>query len=222
MDGVGFTPESAKRISDAVKGWEAFQPSLGVGGVQRRDSSKIVRVKLDDDISATDPVSGKMQRRKSDFSDWEDTAIEINNIYAIDSDHATAAAGDYIWVINQGNHWCEVQTSGGCPPANQKWVILLGGLPSGGTCSVSLDGSGTSGTTTDLPFNVDAATIQGELESLTGVGAGNVAVTGTRFNFIVEFLGDLANLPVTLTVDPTNLTGSGVFGTQFQLQAANA
>lgn len=111
---------------------------------------------------------------------------------------------------------------GGCPAANQIWTILLGGLPSGGTFTVSLTGSGTTGTTSSLAFNIDAATIQSELESLTGVGSGNVTVVGTRFNFQVAFVGDLAHLPVTLTVNPANLTGSGVFGTQFQLQAAHA
>ena len=139
MDGVGFTPESAKRIGDAVKGWEAFQPSTGAGGFQRRDASKIIRVKLDDDISATDPVSGKMQRRKADFSDWEDTAITINNIYAIDSDHATAVAGDYIWVINQGNHWCEVQTDSGSSGTGS--VSGTGAIASGGCCSAAVSAS---------------------------------------------------------------------------------
>ena len=221
MDGVGFTPESAKRIGDAVKGWEAFQPSLGAGGVQRRDASKIIRVKLDDDISATDPVSGKMQRRKSDFSGWEDTAIEINNIYAIDSDHATAAAGDYIWVINQGNHWCEVQTGGGgCPPANQIWCVPLIGYPTGGTFTISITTSGTF-TTSAMAFNIVPADVQTEIESLSGF-SGNVSVTGSRFNHVIEFINDLQHTPITLTADGQDLLGYGIHVPQYQIQVGRA
>ena len=214
MDGVGFTPESAKRISDAVKGWEAFQPSLGVGGVQRRDSSKIVRVKLDDDISATDPVSGKMQRRKSDFSDWEDTAIEINNIYAIDSDHATAAAGDYIWVINQGNHWCEVQTSGGdCPPRNAIWTIILGGLPTSGSVDMSIHGTVLSA----VAYNESVSGLQSLIDA-TALN-GNVIVSGSAFNFVLEFVNGLGSQPITdVYVTAVNLKGQASFATQFLTQ----
>lgn len=72
-------------------------------------------------------------------------------------------------------------------------------------------------TTGNLPFNVNAATIQSALEGLASVGAGNVTVTGTAAttttagNFVVLFTGPAAGSS-TLTGTRVDLTAGGIWG----------
>jgi hypothetical protein len=80
----------------------------------------------------------------------------------------------------------------------------------GGTFALRFVGQ----TTVALPFDATAAAVDGALEALTTVGAGNVTVTGGPGDgagsrpYAIEFGGDFAgaNAP-TLTTDATSLTG---------------
>ena len=67
-----------------------------------------------------------------------------------------------------------------------------------------------SGTTASIPFNASAATVQSALEGISGVGAGNVSVSGPdggpwRITFIGSFSGTSAP---RLVADDRGLTGS--------------
>jgi hypothetical protein len=50
--------------------------------------------------------------------------------------------------------------------------------------------------TAPLPATATASAVQTALQSLTGIGSGNVAVTGTPGNYVVKFQGALANTNV--------------------------
>ncbi len=85
---------------------------------------------------------------------------------------------------------------------NEEQTITLASC-SGGTFALEFGEE----TTDPIAHNADAATIQSELEALTGIGAGNVTVSGTG-PWVVEFIGDLKSTNVSLiTVDGSNLTG---------------
>ncbi|WP_292980981.1 hypothetical protein [Mycobacterium sp.] len=77
----------------------------------------------------------------------------------------------------------------------------------GGTFTLTFGGK----TTTAIPWNANAATVQAALEALSSVGAGNVTVTGTAgatfvlSNFRVVF----ANVSGPLTGSAANLDGVG-------------
>jgi hypothetical protein len=75
--------------------------------------------------------------------------------------------------------------------------------------------------TADIAHNASASTVQGELESLSTIGAGNVRVTGVSFTdgFLVEFINALGNQPVELlagqssfnpAIVPSSIDVSGV------------
>jgi hypothetical protein len=79
----------------------------------------------------------------------------------------------------------------------------------GGTYKIKIGGYATS----DLAYNVDAATVQAVLQGLMSVGSGNIGVSGGALNtstpFTVTFQGELANTPFPmLEVVTTSLTGS--------------
>ena len=85
--------------------------------------------------------------------------------------------------------------------------------------SPSLSGGGsrseeitTSETTTAIPYNASSSEVQQALESLAGIGAGNVSVTGTAGGpWTVEFKGPLlsdTDVP-QLSADPAALTPAG-------------
>jgi hypothetical protein len=61
-----------------------------------------------------------------------------------------------------------------------------------------------SGTTLDLPYDAGSAEVQQALENISGVGAGNVKVTGGGFlddGFVVSFIGELAGENIAVTVN---------------------
>jgi len=109
---------------------------------------------------------------------------------------------------------------GGCPAANQIWCVPLIGYPTGGTFTISIVTSGTF-TTSAMAFNIVPADVQTEIESLSGF-SGNVSVTGSRFNHVIEFINDLQHTPITLTADGQNLLGYGIHVPQYQIQVGRA
>lgn len=102
-------------------------------------------------------------------------------------------------------------------PADEVQSIALGGATAG-DARFSLDFEGVTGyggsVTTDATLT--AAEVQTALEAARGIGAGNVAVTGSAGGpFAVTFQNELAkaNLPL-LTVDDNSTGGTGVVVTQ--------
>jgi hypothetical protein len=81
-------------------------------------------------------------------------------------------------------------------------TITITGSPTGGTWTATYKGQ----TTSALPYNASAATVQSALAGLSTIGTGNVAVTGNAGGpYAVKFQGDLA------ATDTTAITVSGSF-----------
>lgn len=81
-------------------------------------------------------------------------------------------------------------------------------LPTGGTLTVTW----ATHTTSALAFNITASGLQTAIAGLTGVGVGNVLVTGGPLNsgepFVVTFIGSLGYAPQTaITASAASLTG---------------
>jgi hypothetical protein len=78
--------------------------------------------------------------------------------------------------------------------ANEVQSVSLSPVPAGGSFTLSFAGS----TTGSLNFNASAAQIDSALESLPGLGAGTVNITGSGTSFAVEFVGARArkNVPM--------------------------
>jgi NHL repeat len=78
-------------------------------------------------------------------------------------------------------------------PTNEKEIVTIGGAPTGGTFSLTFttpNPSPSSATATAIPFNATAAEVQGKLEALSNIGAGNIAVSGSAGGpYTVEFTG---------------------------------
>jgi hypothetical protein len=90
----------------------------------------------------------------------------------------------------------------------------FGGQVSGGTYTITFDGS----TTGALAFDADAATVEAALEALASVAGDNVTVTGGPPNgagaaMVIEFINALGNQNVpVITIDNSSLTGAGLVG----------
>ena len=84
--------------------------------------------------------------------------------------------------------------------------LSIGGSPTGGTFTLTFNGH----TTGNIAYNANAngsSSIQSALAALTGVGTGNVAVTGNGGIFTVRFMGSLAGLAEPLITSASSLTG---------------
>ena len=91
-------------------------------------------------------------------------------------------------------------------PRNEVQTISLTGSPTGGSFTLSFQGVNTA----DLPYNVNAETLQGELESLVSIGANNVQVSDSGGgSWAVEFTGawQQSDVQGLLVGNGTNLTG---------------
>lgn len=69
-------------------------------------------------------------------------------------------------------------------------------------------------TSGSIAAGASTATVQTALQAITGVGAGNVLVTGASPNYQIQFTGALAANSIALTITPTGgtatVTGNGV------------
>lgn len=72
----------------------------------------------------------------------------------------------------------------------------------GGTFTLTLD----TETTSALAYNAAPADVQAALEALTGVGSGNVTVTGSAGDYTATFASSLGDLP-QMTADGSSLEG---------------
>ncbi len=88
-----------------------------------------------------------------------------------------------------------------------------------GTYDLTVTAHSTSKTALLVPYNLSADDLQGVLESLSNIGVGDVHVTAGpvvagQHNYIVEFIGTLANTNITpMTISSTNLAGGTHTGT---------
>lgn len=92
-------------------------------------------------------------------------------------------------------------------PAGDNHVqrVTISGATSG-TFSLSFQGDSTI----DLPYNASATAVQSALESLSGIGSGNVSVSGA---YDITFKGSLKNQTVSLMgLDTSSLGGSSITG----------
>lgn len=91
------------------------------------------------------------------------------------------------------------------PAVNEVQTVALTGAPTGGTFTLSYDSEDSD------PISVTAApaVVEQAVEQITGVGVGNVSVTGTAGGpWAVTFVNDLGDTDVVLMeADDTGLTG---------------
>jgi len=89
---------------------------------------------------------------------------------------------------------------------NELQNLAFSAVPDSGNFTLTFD----TKTTTALPFNATAASIEAALEALTNIGAGNVSVSGNFANdFLIEFTGTLAATDVAeITVASSLLIGA--------------
>ena len=98
-------------------------------------------------------------------------------------------------------------------PPKQSEVQRLIVEAQGGTFKLALASQETS----ELDFNASAAEVQGALEALTGIGAGNVTVSGgpggdAAHPYFIAFGGEKANVDIAqLAVSTAELTGDHPF-----------
>lgn len=102
------------------------------------------------------------------------------------------------------------QSWGNLTNAQQTLQIgLTGGVPSGGTFTLTFGGQ----TTSALAYNASAATISAALQALSSIGAGNVSCTGGGINshpVVVNFISALGNAAqAAITANGAGLTPAG-------------
>ena len=81
--------------------------------------------------------------------------------------------------------------------------VEIGGDPYLGTWSITIGGS----TSSAISVDADTADIITAIEGITGIGAGNVVVTGSVLDFTIQFDSSLGNVG-TAVIDVANLTGA--------------
>lgn len=105
-------------------------------------------------------------------------------------------------------------TEGSAAATNEVQTITVNSAPTGGTFTVTFSGQ----TTAANAYNVAAATLQTNLEALSTVGVGNIAVTragsgtlASPYVYTCTFQGTLAGVDVSaMTASAASLTGSAV------------
>lgn len=92
-------------------------------------------------------------------------------------------------------------------PQNEQQTLLLEHGPTGGTFTLTFRGQTTAG----IAYNADAAAITSALEALSNIGSGDVEVTGSFPQFLIEFQGALEHTDHPLmTGSAAGLTGSSI------------
>jgi len=81
--------------------------------------------------------------------------------------------------------------------------VEIDGDPYLGTWSVTIGGN----TSAAISVDADTADITTAIEGITGIGAGNVVVTGSVLDFTIQFDSSLGNVG-TAVIDVANLTGA--------------
>jgi hypothetical protein len=128
------------------------------------------------------------------------TTVEIDTVAALTNDSTIVPVGARFSIAgvatpNDGVFTVTDQN------ANQQYTLLIEDA-TGGNYDLVVDGEAVD----DVAYNADAAALETAIEGV--VGAGNVQVTGSA-PFLIEFIGDLEGEAIVVTLDDTDLTGSG-------------
>jgi len=81
--------------------------------------------------------------------------------------------------------------------------VEIDGDPYLGTWAITIGGN----TSSAIAVDASLADITTAIEGITGIGAGNVTVTGSSLDFTIQFASSLGNVG-TATIDVANLTGA--------------
>ena len=91
------------------------------------------------------------------------------------------------------------------------YILIAPGSPTGGTYTLSVYDTDDVllGTTSALAYNASTTAIDTALEAISGVGSGNITVSGTNLagGFTITFGGSIAASRFSIRVDGANLTG---------------
>lgn len=91
------------------------------------------------------------------------------------------------------------------------YILIAPGSPTGGTYTLSVYDTDDVllGTTSALAYNASTTAIDTALEAISGIGSGNITVSGTNLagGFTITFGGSIAASRFSIRVDGTNLTG---------------
>ena len=129
------------------------------------------------------------------------------------------AANTYTGQTNINNGVVNVQNATGLGLVTGSVVVNTGavgavqylnftGSPTGGTFTLSFNGTNTSPITYSSTFSVLKANILAALTALPGIGSGNVGISGAISSVVVTFLGSLAaSSQLSLAVVTNALTG---------------
>lgn len=107
--------------------------------------------------------------------------------------------GDWVLVWSKVNHAVSV-VAPHISSANA-WPITV--TATGGTYTVTIN----SNTSSSISYNAPIATIKAALEGISGVGSGNVDVTGTSSSYTITMMGTLAVSTNTISLGVGSLTG---------------
>ncbi|MHC4551158.1 MAG: flagellar filament capping protein FliD [Planctomycetota bacterium] len=173
-------------------------------------------------IVLTDTTSGasSLEISLSFSSDSGDATLDLPTMTVAEEGGSTAATLTEANAVFDAATFTETQNAknakiriDGFPAGSQdevQTISITGGTPTTGTFKLSLDGE----TTGALAYNATAADIQSALESLSGVEAGDVIVSGTNLaagDITVQFAGNLAETDIDkMSVSDTGTMDAGV------------
>lgn len=193
--------------------WRAIPAGMVVGSIMNLTISNKTLAATATDTSVSAIVARWISLRQStNFPEWQEVTmtpyIDALGIIRglkmtgpsdgtpIDVTQSTTAAPITVVVTTIQN---------GSAGKNNIQRIALQNTPTGGTFTLNYNGSVTAA----IAYNASNATIQTALEGLTGIGAGNVTVTGATGLWYAEFISARAQTQMNLLVgDGASLTGS--------------
>jgi hypothetical protein len=117
----------------------------------------------------------------------------------------TGAGNAYLSILNGNAHWVKATNSADNTVVGIyvcAYLVTLNGPPTGGTFTISYNGTATSAIT----YNATAATVQSALQAIAGMPANNVTVTGNAGGpYTITFIV----WPTSVLTAASSLTGTG-------------
>lgn len=189
-------PQDVDFNSIAPNKWDSLSPTANNG--LRGSAARWQSVKFDLDLATgggldqCSPAIGYNTKGKGD--------LKLNSLEAITN-------GKFIDPCDAEVLIEEITTGA---VENAQYSLALPGAM-GGNWTITVIVNGRSRTIT-VAYNINADTLKNRLEQIDTIEVGNVTVEGqgkSTSPFIIRFINELAGLPIELTADGTNLTGSG-------------
>lgn len=153
-------------------------------------------------LDVTGPAGGPW---KIIVRDGQGPALNATDSIVVDDANIYSAPGV---LTDAGSAALAVVSAASLSGISEKQSLAIIGGPTGGTYTISFEGSTTAG----IAYNAAAATVQTAFVGLASVGAGNCAVSGsgtTGDPFIFTFQSTLASINVNpITADASSLTGA--------------